>query len=132
MDNSLTDVVFDGARKKPPQERASITHKIAIQGHEGYITVGVHEDSTIADLFVHDFGKEGSAINAWINAWAIAISIALQCGATIPMLARKYRTMKFEPYGKTDNPDIPDASSICDYIFAYLELKFDDDGKLRA
>ena len=31
-------------RHRLPQERASLTHKFAIAGHEGYITVGLYKD----------------------------------------------------------------------------------------
>ena len=31
-------------REKMPAERASVTHKFSVGGHEGYITVGMYED----------------------------------------------------------------------------------------
>src|SRR5258708_29601375 len=31
-------------REKMPSERASVTHKFSVGGHEGYITVGLYED----------------------------------------------------------------------------------------
>ena len=41
-------------RRKLPDERKSITHKFDIAGHEGYITVGMYEDGTPGEIFVHD------------------------------------------------------------------------------
>jgi hypothetical protein len=32
--------------------------------------------------------------------------------------------MRFEPYGATNNPDIPEADSIIDYVARFLELHF--------
>ncbi|MEX1255569.1 MAG: hypothetical protein WEE64_14620, partial [Dehalococcoidia bacterium] len=35
----------------------------------------------------------------------------------------------FEPAGFTDNPDLPQASSLVDYIFRWLERRFLDEGR---
>jgi hypothetical protein len=34
--------------------------------------------------------------------------------------------MRFDPMGATSNPDIPEASSIVDYVARYLEREFSD------
>jgi hypothetical protein len=39
---------------------------------------------------------------------------------------QRFKGMRFEPYGQTSNPDIPEASSIIDYLARYLELHFGD------
>jgi ribonucleoside-diphosphate reductase alpha chain len=39
-------------------------------------------------------------------------------------LCDKFRHSRFEPSGITNNPDIPIAKSITDYIFRWLALKF--------
>lgn len=110
-----------------PQERQSVTHKVIVEGQEGYITAGMYEDGTLGEVFVSGFGKEGSTQVGWINAWCIAISTALQYGASLRSLARKYHFMKFPPNGETDNPAIPTCQSVPDYIFRWLVYKFGDD-----
>src|SRR5690606_7908258 len=39
-------------RRKMPDTRQSITHKFDIEGHEGYITVGMFEDGSPGEVFV--------------------------------------------------------------------------------
>jgi ribonucleoside-diphosphate reductase alpha chain len=51
-------------------------------------------------------------------------SLALQYGVPIENLAAKFKGVRFEPYGFTSNPEIPQASSLVDYMFRWLELKF--------
>src|ERR1019366_10278520 len=47
----IEKVVYRPVRRKLPDERASITHKFTIGGHEGYITVGMYEDGTPGEIF---------------------------------------------------------------------------------
>src|SRR6266849_6176528 len=39
-------------REKMPVERASVTHKFSVGGHEGYITVGMYEDGRPGEIFI--------------------------------------------------------------------------------
>ena len=55
----------------------SLTHKFDIAGHEGYITVGLYEDGQPGELFLV-MAKEGSTISGFADAFAQAISYALQ------------------------------------------------------
>ena len=49
-------------RRKLPDERHALTHKFDIQGHEGYITVGLFEDGQPGEIFLV-MAKEGSTIS---------------------------------------------------------------------
>jgi len=40
------------------------------------------------------------------------------------LLVDKFSRTRFEPYGYTENPEIPRASSIMDYLFRWLGSKF--------
>src|SRR5207342_3408121 len=66
-------------RRKLPDERQAITHKFDIQGHEGYITVGLFENGQPGEIFLV-MAKEGSTISGFADAFAQAISYALQYG----------------------------------------------------
>ena len=111
------------ARRRLPAERAAYTHKFSIAGHEGYITAGMYEDGTPGEVFI-TMSKEGSTLSGMMDAFATSISIALQYGVPIKVLVDKFSHMRFEPSGFTQNPDIPIAKSICDYIFRWLGIKF--------
>jgi ribonucleoside-diphosphate reductase alpha chain len=110
-------------RRKLPDERHAITHKFDIAGHEGYITVGLFEDGMPGEIFLV-MAKEGSTISGFADAFAQAISYALQYGVPLQDLVDKFSHVRFEPSGMTKNPDVRFAKSIVDYIFRWLAAKF--------
>ncbi len=110
-------------RRKLPDERQAITHKFDIAGHEGYITVGLFEDGQPGEIFLV-MAKEGSTISGFADAFAQAISYALQYGVPLQALVDKFSHVRFEPSGMTRNPEIRFAKSIVDYIFRWLASKF--------
>ena len=112
-------------RRRLPDERTAITHKFSIQGHEGYLTVGLFEDGTPGELFVR-MAKEGSVISGLMDSFATAVSIMLQYGVPLDVLCQKFSNSRFEPSGFTRNPQVPMAKSIMDYIFRWLGIKFLD------
>jgi ribonucleoside-diphosphate reductase alpha chain len=68
--------------------------------------------------------KEGSTISGFADAFAQAISYALQFGVPLQVLVDKFSHARFEPSGMTRNPDVRFAKSIVDYIFRWLATKF--------
>jgi ribonucleoside-diphosphate reductase alpha chain len=119
-------------RRKLPDERHALTHKFDIQGHEGYITVGLFEDGQPGEIFLV-MAKEGSTISGFADAFAQAISYALQYGVPLQDLVDKFSHVRFEPSGMTKNPDVRFAKSIVDYIFRWMATKFlSPDAQFRA
>jgi ribonucleoside-diphosphate reductase alpha chain len=114
-------------RYKLPDERASFTHKFSIGGHEGYITVGMYEDGSPGEIFVR-MAKEGSVIAGLMDSFATSISLALQHGVPLHLLIEKFKGTRFEPSGFTGNQEIPIATSIMDYLFRWLALRFPAEG----
>jgi len=114
-------------RKKMPRERESITHKFSVGGHEGYITAGKYEDGTVGEIFLTDIGKEGSTMRGLLNAYATAISLGLQYGVPLETFVQKFSYMRFEPEGMTQNPEIPFAKSLPDYIMRWVASRFIED-----
>ena len=111
------------ARRRLPDERQAITHKFDIAGHEGYITVGLFEDGTPGEIFLV-MAKEGSTISGFADAFAQAVSYALQYGVPLQVLVDKFSHVRFEPSGRTRNRDVAFAKSIVDYIFRWMATKF--------
>ncbi|MGA8618542.1 MAG: vitamin B12-dependent ribonucleotide reductase [Candidatus Sulfotelmatobacter sp.] len=110
-------------RHKLQEERASITHKFNIGGHEGYITVGLYPNGDPGELFI-TMAKEGSTVSGLMDSFALAVSIALQHGVPLKLFCEKFAHTRFEPSGWSGNPDIGYAKSIMDYIFRWLQLRF--------
>ncbi len=116
-------VVFRPVRRKLEDERQSITHRFAIGGHEGYITVGMFPDGSPGEIFI-TMAKEGSTISGLMDSFATSISYCLQYGVPLKFLVDKFGHVRFEPSGWTGNQQIPYAKSIPDYIFRWLGAKF--------
>ena len=110
-------------RRRLPDERQAITHKFDIAGHEGYITVGLYEDGSPGEIFLV-MAKEGSTISGFADAFAQAISYALQYGVPLQVLVDKFSHVRFEPSGMTQNPEVRFAKSIVDYVFRWMATKF--------
>ncbi|MGA3264920.1 MAG: vitamin B12-dependent ribonucleotide reductase [Terracidiphilus sp.] len=110
-------------RHRLPEERASITHKFSISGHEGYITVGLYPTGQPGEIFIK-MAKEGSTVSGLMDAFATSISLALQHGVPLKVLCEKFAHTRFEPSGWTGNEQIGYAKSLMDYIFRWLNLRF--------
>lgn len=110
-------------RRRLPDTRASLTHKFSIEGHEGYITVGLFEDGQPGELFV-TMAKEGSTLSGMMDAFATSVSLLFQYGVPLAHMVDKFGHMRFEPSGWTGNPEIGMAKSIVDYVFRWLGYRF--------
>ncbi|HEX7070946.1 MAG TPA: vitamin B12-dependent ribonucleotide reductase, partial [Rhodothermales bacterium] len=134
VEKIVEKVVFKPIRKRLPDERPSITHKFSIAGHEGYLHIGLYPDTQMPGEIFITMAKQGSTVSGLMDAFATAISIALQYGVPVEDLCNKFSHMRFEPSGFTNNQQIPIAKSIMDYIFRYMSIKFlgrmrpDDEG----
>jgi ribonucleoside-diphosphate reductase alpha chain len=99
-------------RRKLDDERAAVTHKFSIAGHEGYLTVGLYDNAEAGD------------VSGLMDTIATMTSIALQYGVPLKTLVDKFSHTRFEPAGFTNNRDIPIAKSVMDYVFRYLGHRF--------
>lgn len=110
-------------RKSLPSTRESVTHKFSVMRHEGYLTIGLYPDGRPGEIFIK-MAKEGSTISGMCQAFCRAFSLALQYGLSVDEAVIRFRGMRFEPMGATSNPEIPECSSIVDYVARYLELTY--------
>lgn len=113
------------ARQALPTTREAITHKFSIGPHEGYLTIGLYDDGRPGEIFIK-MAKEGSTMKGFVQAFCRAFSLAIQYGLPIEEAVSRFKGMRFEPCGPTSNPEIPEATSIIDYVARYLELQFAD------
>jgi ribonucleoside-diphosphate reductase alpha chain len=87
------------------------------------MTSGSYPDDGLGEVFLK-LGKQGSTLAGVMDAFSIAVSIALQYGVPLETFVQKFTNLKFEPAGLTDDPDIRMAQSIMDYIFRRLALDY--------
>src|SRR4051812_38292961 len=110
-------------RKRLPKKRPSQTVSFSVAGAEGYLTAGSYPDDGLGEVFLK-LGKQGSTLAGVMDAFSIAISIALQYGVPLETYVQKFTNMRFEPAGMPDDPDIRMAQSVRDYIFRRLALDY--------
>ncbi len=110
-------------RKTLPPTHESVTHKFSVNGHEGYLTIGLFESGLPGEIFIK-MSKEGSTLSGLIQGFCRAFSLAIQYGLPLADAVERFRNMRFDPMGQTANPNIPQATSILDYVAQYLDFEF--------
>ncbi|GIH08601.1 hypothetical protein Rhe02_66680 [Rhizocola hellebori] len=116
-------IEYRPVRKRLPKKRPSQTVSFAVGDAEGYLTASSYPDDGLGEVFLK-LGKQGSTLAGVMDAFSIAVSVALQYGVPLRTYVEKFMNMKFEPAGMTDDPDIRLANSVMDYIFRRLALDF--------
>ena len=119
---------------------------------EGYLTTGFYPDSNeVGEIFIKmakhaddpppkDFDPEllmlriselqntvselSAFLRGILDQLMISVSIGLQRGIPLTTYAEKFYGTRFPPFGFTRHPDISQATSILDYIFRYLGMKY--------
>jgi ribonucleotide reductase alpha subunit len=118
-----TVVVRQPVRERLPRRRRSSTFKFRVADCEGYVTVGEYDDGRPGEVFMQ-VSKQGSTLAGIMDAFAVAVSLGLQHGVPLATYVRKYTSMRFEPGGMTDDPDLRIATSLVDYIFRRLAVDY--------
>jgi len=123
VDKPAPVIEYRPTRKRLPKKRPSQTVSFSVSGAEGYATSSSYPDDGLGELFVK-MSKQGSTLAGVMDAFSIAISIALQYGVPLETYVSKFVNMRFDPAGMTDDPDIRIASSVMDYLFRRLALDY--------
>ncbi|WP_078710374.1 vitamin B12-dependent ribonucleotide reductase [Consotaella salsifontis] len=111
-------------REKLPNRRKGYTQKAKIGGHTIFLRTGEYDDGRLGEIFL-DMNKEGSALRALINNFAISVSLGLQFGVPLDEYVEAFTFTKFEPAGMVQgNEAIKNATSILDYVFRELAVSY--------
>jgi len=68
------------------------------------------------------WGKQGSSHAGLMDIYAAAVSAGLQHGVPLAQLLRPGLGVSFVPNGRTDDPEIPRARSVVDYLARRLAV----------
>ena len=104
-----------------PRRRQGHTTAVTLGGGRFYITANARTDATLGEVFIQ-WGKQGSSCAGLVDVLAIAWSVALQHGVPFTDLVRHSIDLYFVPTGRTDDPQIPRARSIADYLARRLAI----------
>ncbi len=102
-----------------PKTRRGLTHSFVVGNHKVYITANHYSDGRLGEIFLKT-AREGSAFSGLMDTLARLLSKALQRGESVESLVDSLLNMRFEPWGSTDDMDIPFAKSIPDYIARWV------------
>jgi len=112
-------------RKRLPKSRTSTTTSFRVGDLDGYLTAGEYPDGSLGEIFVK-VSKQGSTLSGVMDAFALAVSVALQYGVPLELFVSKFTNVIFEPNGLTDDRDVRMAQSIVDYLFRRLAIDYLD------
>ena len=112
-------------RRPLPDDRQALTHKFNIVGYEGYVTVGLYEDGNPGELFIV-MAKLNSTVSGFADAFARAVTIALQYGVPLEVIVQEFVGDRFEPSGPVlgGAAEIRFAKSVVDYVARWMGLRF--------
>ena len=111
-------------QEKLPTRRKGYTQKAKVGGHTIFLRTGEYDDGRLGEIFL-DMNKEGSALRALINNFAISVSLGLQYGVPLEEYVDAFTFTKFEPAGMVQGNDaIKNATSILDYVFRELAISY--------
>ncbi len=116
-------VIHQPVRQKLPRTRVSRTFEFRVADCKGFATIGEYEHGQPGEIFL-TVSKQGSTLSGIMDAFAKSISYGLQYGVPLRAFVEAFTSMRFEPAGMTDDPDIRFASSIMDYLFRKLALEY--------
>lgn len=110
------DYLGRGDRERLPNRRRTERMAVVVGGQKVYVGFGRFPDGRIAEVFVQA-NKQGSALRGTLETVAVLVSIALQFGAPLPVIASALRGVSFAPDGSVEGDEsIERCTSIIDYI----------------
>jgi ribonucleoside-diphosphate reductase alpha chain len=110
--------------KLPKRRPGGFTQELTVGGQKLYIRTGEYADGSLGEIFV-DMHKDGATMRSMTNAFAIAISFALQHGVPLSKLVEAFTFTRFEPSGKVNgHPNVKFATSIIDAVFRVLAVEY--------
>ena len=100
---------------QPARTRASRVHDVEIGGAHVTLTIGELPDGRPGEVFLHG-GKQGSTFAGLCDTVGISVSLALQHHTPVAEIAQRLANHRYEPAGATTDPEIPQVTSVSDYL----------------
>lgn len=104
-----------------PRRRGGHTTAVTIGGERVLVTANERRDGTLGEVFIR-WGKQGSAGAGLADAYAEALTVGLEHRVPLADLLGPGLGLHFAPSGRTDDPEIPRARSVVDYLSRRLAI----------
>lgn len=109
------------AQRGTPRRRSGHTTTVTISGEQVQLTANAGADGSLGEVFIH-WGKQGSGTAGLADIYAGVLSLGLRHRVPLAELIRHGLGLRFSPAGHTDDPDIPRARSVVDYVARRLAI----------
>jgi ribonucleoside-diphosphate reductase alpha chain len=107
-----------------PNRRGGYTQAVSVGGTKIYLRTGEYEDGSLGEIFL-DIHREGAALRAILNCFAIAVSMGLQHGVPLEEFCDAFLFTRFEPGGMVSGSDtIKMSTSLIDFVFRELAISY--------
>lgn len=119
-------------RERLPSERQGLTRtfRLAYIHKDGtpdkmslYFKTGCYPDGRLGEVFI-TVDKVGTLASGALDNAAMMISMLLQYGVPLEVIAGKLRHSRFTPNGFTGDSEIPSCSSPLDLLAQWLLLRY--------
>jgi ribonucleoside-diphosphate reductase alpha chain len=122
--SEATVAVNDGrATRKIPRVRQGETTRFIVDGQKGHLTAAAAAGGALGEITIRT-AKQGSTLAGMMDALGSVVSLGLQAGAPLEDYVSEFANMRFAPAGRTDDPELPQATSIMDYVARRLAVDF--------
>jgi ribonucleoside-diphosphate reductase alpha chain len=101
--------------RRIPRVRRGQTTRFAVDGQKGYLTTTGDGEDRVGEVTIK-IAKQGSTLAGMMDALGQVISLGLQAGAPLEDYVREFANSRFVPAGRTDDPELPLATSLMDYV----------------
>jgi hypothetical protein len=108
-------------RRHMPRRRSGHTTAVSIGTDRIYLTANQRDDGSLGEVFIH-WGKHGTSGSGLASSYASALSVGLEHLVPLAELIRPALGQEFPPGGATDDPEIPRARSVVDYVARRLAI----------
>ncbi len=108
---------------RPSRTRPGRIHEVEIGGTAVQVTINELPDGRPGEVFIAG-GKQGSTFAGMCDTVAIVATLALQHHVPIEEITRRLANLRFEPCGATGDPEIPEATSLSDYLARRLSRDY--------
>ena len=105
------------------------THSVRVGGLHIYLITHEKEDGGLDFISLHS-AKMGSTLHGLFSTIEQLVNLALRHGATPAEVGEVLLELVFEPNGMTDDPDVPSASSVADYLGQKLRKTYPDPAQM--
>lgn len=120
---SLEKVTKTIGYKNLNPKSSGFIQKAKINGEELSIQTSEYPDGTVGEIYIN-MPKESATVRALLESFAMSVSLGLQYGVPLDEFVDKFVSLKFDPSGLVEHPNVKATTSILDLVFRILGYEY--------